>query len=311
MFGYNLGYQRIVVARHERALYLRDRSLEKILDPGVYRFLDPLGRIQVQVFDLSQPVLSHPQAELFVKTAAAVCGPHLQLVETGETQVGLVHYDGRLVEVLPPQTRRVYWKGPIEVRVDVIDIGVDYTLPKRLAAVLARPGGGAVPRAVTGYVYATEVADRFLGLLIVDGELVKTLEPGFHAFWKLNRSVVVEQIDTRVQPMEVSGQEILTRDKVSLRLNLAALYQVSDAVKARSDLQSPVDWLYRELQLALRQAVGSRHLDALLGNKDELDRGGLRGRCRQGSGARIELAGRGRQGRNPAWRHEGNPQPGS
>jgi len=42
-------------------------------------------------------------------------------------------------------------------------------------------------------------------------------------------------------------------------------------VTARSKLVNITDYVYRELQFALRQVVGVRTLDALLGNKDEMD----------------------------------------
>jgi regulator of protease activity HflC (stomatin/prohibitin superfamily) len=58
--------------------------------------------------------------------------------------------------------------------------------------------------------------------------------------------------------MEVAGQEILTRDKVSLRVNLTALWQVLDVVKARGALSNFVEFVYKELQFALREAVGTR-----------------------------------------------------
>ncbi len=79
-------------------------------------------------------------------------------------------------------------------------------------------------------------------------------------------------MDLRLQTMEVSGQEILTRDKVSLRVNLTALWQVTDAVKARATVSNFVDYVYKELQFALREAVGTRTLDELLGDKGALDR---------------------------------------
>jgi regulator of protease activity HflC (stomatin/prohibitin superfamily) len=267
-----LGFQRAVIADHERGLLLRDRRLHKVLGPGSHVRLDPMHRDSVQVFDLGNPVLDHPQAEIWARTHPEVCEGQLRMVELGDEQVGLVYYDGRFVEILPPSTRRVYWLGPVEVRVDRVDIRDSYELPRKLASVLVHPRGDIVPRTVATHVLASQVAEQSVGLLIVDGELVQVLEPGLHAFWRFNRSIRVEHLDTRVQAMDVSGQEILSRDKVSLRLNLTALYRVVDAVRARKDLRDPMDWLYRELQLALRQAVGSRTLDALLGNKDELDR---------------------------------------
>jgi regulator of protease activity HflC (stomatin/prohibitin superfamily) len=117
-----------------------------------------------------------------------------------------------------------------------------------------------------------EVPDTAVGLLIVDGELREVLKPGLSAYWKYQRSLRVEQVDLRLQTLEVAGQEILTRDKVSLRLNLTALWQTVDAVKARATVSNLADYIYKELQLALRQAVGMRTLDELLADKGALDR---------------------------------------
>lgn len=71
--------------------------------------------------------------------------------------------------------------------------------------------------------------------------------------------------------VEVSGQEILTKDRVSLRLNLSAIYQISDPSTAESTLSNVSDFVYRELQLALRRAVGTRTLEMLLTDKSSLD----------------------------------------
>ncbi len=77
----------------------------------------------------------------------------------------------------------------------------------------------------------------------MDGELARTLLPGLHAFWRFNRAVKVESVDLCWQTLEVSGQEILTRDKVSLRVNLSAVYRVADPVKARAELGNSGDYL--------------------------------------------------------------------
>ncbi|MCR2306988.1 SPFH domain-containing protein, partial [Salmonella enterica] len=69
----------------------------------------------------------------------------------------------------------------------------------------------------------------------------------------------------------VSGQEILTKDKVNLRINLAANWRYSDVLLAFSQLTKPIDHLYRELQFALREAVGTRTLDELLEDKQVID----------------------------------------
>ncbi len=106
----------------------------------------------------------------------------------------------------------------------------------------------------------------------VEGRLTGTLEPGLHAFWNCGPSVMVDVMGLRVKTLEVQGQEILTRDKVSLRVNLTATYRYVDAEKAVRAAKDPLDHLYKEIQFGLRAAVGTRTLDALLEDKAAIDR---------------------------------------
>jgi regulator of protease activity HflC (stomatin/prohibitin superfamily) len=78
-------------------------------------------------------------------------------------------------------------------------------------------------------------------------------------------------VDLRSQALEVSGQEILTKDKVGLRLNLSANWRYDDVLKAYAQTGKPAEYAYRELQLGLRVAVGTRTLDELLENKSTID----------------------------------------
>src|SRR5690606_18024660 len=78
-------------------------------------------------------------------------------------------------------------------------------------------------------------------------------------------------VDLRLQAMDVSGQEILTKDRVSLRVNLSATYKVVDPESVTFKIKDFVSFVYRELQLELREAVGTKTLDELLENKDVLN----------------------------------------
>jgi regulator of protease activity HflC (stomatin/prohibitin superfamily) len=68
----------------------------------------------------------------------------------------------------------------------------------------------------------------------------------------------------------VSGQEVLTADRVSLKVSLIAEFTVVDARKAVTVAESYSDALYGRLQLALREAVASRDLDVALAERGEL-----------------------------------------
>jgi len=260
-----LGLKRLAVAQYERALVFRERSLDRVLTPGVYWLWDPLKRLAVSVYDVNIPELALPRADVLVAESRALLEPVVEIVELTDRQVGLVYKNERLSGVLAPGTRQLYWRGPVKVRVEVRDIGTEYALDADTARVLKRVGWSDM-------INTVEVPDTSVGLLIAEGELREVLKQGLSAYWKYQRNLRAELVDLRLQTMEVAGQEILTRDKVSLRVNLTALWQVTDAVKARATVSNFVDYVYKELQFALREAVGTRTLDELLTDKGAIDR---------------------------------------
>jgi len=155
--------------------------------------------------------------------------------------------------------------------VQVVDLAASIELPAELTARLLQTQ--LRPRSVAGLagVLQVVVPEHGAGLLWVDGKVERVLGPGSFAFWKFNRQVSVELVDLRLQAVEVTGQEILTRDKVALRLNLSATWRYTDVLTAHKELAKPAEHLYRELQFGLRAAVGTRSLDELLENKNVVD----------------------------------------
>ncbi len=68
--------------------------------------------------------------------------------------------------------------------------------------------------------------------------------------------------------VDVGGQDIMTADKVTLRLNAVVTYKIVDARKAVSQTDDVRQALDRETQRVLRGVIGARELDPLLREKD-------------------------------------------
>jgi regulator of protease activity HflC (stomatin/prohibitin superfamily) len=263
--------QRVTVKKNERGLLLRNGDFERVLQPGTHWLLSALDALQVEVFALEQPAFTHHLAEYLMAREPAVVAAEFVRVELGESEVGLRTENGVLVEVLAPATRRLYWKGLVDVRVELLDIAESAEVPAPVASRLVQTQ--LRQRAVQGLagVLQMQVPEHGAGLLWIDGQVQRLLGAGSYAFWKFNRNVAVELVDLRLQTLEVTGQEILTRDKVALRLNLSATWRYADVLKAHRELAKPAEHLYRELQFGLRAAVGTRSLDELLENKTVID----------------------------------------
>ncbi|HHB80800.1 MAG TPA: slipin family protein, partial [Aliiroseovarius sp.] len=121
------------------------------------------------------------------------------------------------------------------------------------------------------HLTSAEVGEGRVGLLIVDGVQERVLKPGTYWFWNLGRKHLVRLVDTRWQAHEVTGQEILTKDRVSLRVNLTAAYRVAHPETAVNSVTDFSEALHRALQLAFRKTLGGLTLDALLADKVSVD----------------------------------------
>jgi regulator of protease activity HflC (stomatin/prohibitin superfamily) len=264
-------FKRVTIRKNERGLLLRNGDFVRILAPGTHWLASFMDKLTVEKFALEQPAFTHAIAEYLMAREPQVVEAEFVRVALGETEAGLRYENGVIVEILPPATRRLYWRGIVDIRVEVVNTTQEAQLPPELAHRLTQTQ--LRQRAVTGLsgVLQVQVPNHGAGILYQDGKAERLLQAGNYAFWKFNRNIAVELVDLRLQAMEVTGQEILTRDKVSLRLNLAATWRYTDVLKAHAQLAKPAEQLYRELQFGLRAAVGTRSLDELLENKTVID----------------------------------------
>lgn len=257
--------KQIVIGDGERGLLYRNHRLQSVLAPGVYRWFDPFDRVTVTLHNAARAEYAGTDAEVLMTRVGAKLGDHFLVADVGVDQVGLVLKHGKLEDVLAPGTRKLYWKELVPVELRLSSLAGSLEMPADVAHRLRQLG------VLSKVAVALDVPSESAGLLFVDGKLVRTLAPGAYAFWNFRKNVAAEVIDLRVQSLEVSGQELLTHDKVSLRVNLAASLRVTDPVAARTKVAKYGDYVYRELQYGLRKAVSAKTLDELLGDKASLD----------------------------------------
>src|SRR6478672_7304664 len=268
--------KRVVIGDGERGLVYRNRQFERVLFPGVYRMLDPLKRVDVRTYNIAAPEYAGHDVDALIARLGERLAETFVLADSGGDEVGLVSKNGKLEDVLAPGSRRLYWRGLVEVEVERVSLAEGLAVRSDVAKRLRQLG------TLGKLAVVAEVPAESAGLVFIDGKLVQVLEAGSHAFWNFRRNVAVDVIELRVQSLEVSGQELLTRDKVSLRVNLAASIRVTDPVAARTKVAKYCDYVYRELQFGLRKAIAAKTLDELLGDKASLDAdifGYVRGRA--------------------------------
>lgn len=120
------------------------------------------------------------------------------------------------------------------------------------------------------YYTVCTVAPGEVALLYFDGEFQKELPSGVYYFWKLSTKVDWRIYDMKNQSLEVSGQEILTADKVSLRLSFLLNYKILRPLRIAQEIGNLNNQLYQFIQLMLREYIGKYTLDEILNQKDEI-----------------------------------------
>jgi regulator of protease activity HflC (stomatin/prohibitin superfamily) len=253
-------FRRIKVRETERAFLFKDREFVKMLQPGKYWVWDPLARTRVEIASVREVWVKSPDLDVIARSGALE--DEAEVLNLADSDRALVWVDGRFEAVLKPGLYAL-WTVFRDVKVERRDARPVRFEHAELVTILAS--------ATARDALETVVIDvGRVGLFYKDGRYAATLAPGTHAFWKAVARVKVIDVDLREQVADIAGQEIVTADKVTLRLNATVTYRVKDAVAAATSVEDYRQALYREAQLALRAVVGTRELDVLLADKDRV-----------------------------------------
>lgn len=257
-----LGYRQVTIPENQRALVLRKGRFDAVLGPGKHRL--PVRDVTIETHDLGRPLFTSPYADALLRERPELARTHLTEIRTGADEVTVVTRDGRPFEVLHPDGRLLLWTDAGPWAVERIDIADTLEVPVALGLRLARTTLAKAMRPL-------DVPEGHVGLLAVDGVHQRVLPSGTHRFWAGMRTVTARLVDLRWRTCDVTGQEILTRDRVTLRVNLAADFRVADPMRAVGTVKDHEEALHKALQLAFRKTLGAVTLDALLADKVSVD----------------------------------------
>jgi hypothetical protein len=249
--------KRIRINAGKVGLLFQNGDYKKMLAVGTY-WVFP-GET-VQYYDMTKQFV--PSIELNILLQDAALAEQLTVVDVQDHELLLQYENGNFKTVLGPG-KYAYWKGVTNfsfTKADLNKIEVEEDISLNIL----------LRKEVVPYIRGFNVDSYEQGILLIDGKFSRVLEPGAYFFWKNAIVVSVLKADLRQQQMEVSGQEILTRDKAALRINFFAQYRIMDAVRALTENKEYEKQLYILVQLALREFVGTMTLDELLEKKESV-----------------------------------------
>lgn len=249
--------KRVRINKGYAGLVYRKGDYQKVLTAGTHWIL-PFDT--VQSWDMAKPFVPATDLDLLLRDKALAS--MLYVVDVQDAELVLRYERGAFKGVLTPG-RYAFWKGLRDYTFITADLSkVDITEDIRVDTIKRQE---LVP-----YVRVCRVESYERGVLFVDNKPDRVLGPGDYHFWKNAKVVTVSKADLRVQTMEITGQEILTRDKAAIRVNFSTLYKVTDLDKALIANKDYEKQLYVAVQLALREYLSGLTLDELLVRKGEV-----------------------------------------
>ncbi len=249
--------KKIIIQENERGFLFRNGRFVKMLDSGKYYTFQ---NTDIQVVSMDDYLrLENCRWEVLRQNPEVV--KQTEEVTVPDEMLALHYVNDGFYEMLRPGSY-VFWKEYRDHRyvlVNTAEPEVSADVPRYIFAHMSR------------LLYQkVEVASYEKGLLYYNRRFVKVLEPGTYYFWRGATEVVVDTVDMRLTQMTVAGQEMLTQDKVTLRVNFVCNYRICDAIKAKMEIDDVQEQLHVAAQLTLREYVGARRIDEILEERNAM-----------------------------------------
>ncbi len=259
-----MGRKRVLIDETERAVWLYKGEVRGILGAGEHVLTNRDGSLRVERQPLARMLFVSAYEQAVLEKLPADVATHLTVVRTAENEIAVIERDGIINTILGPDAKLILWTDAGPWKAATVDIADSPRVEAKLLKRLQKAGKAQ-------FVTMVEVDEGKTALVSIDGRMAERLEPGVTGYWNPGRKIAAKLVDLTRQSLDVTGQEVLTRDRVTLRINISADYRVVDPLLAVTSVKDFADALYRALQLAFRKTLGALTLDQILEKKVTVD----------------------------------------
>ncbi len=244
-----------IVLENQRGLLYRDGRFIGLLSPGKYHHFDSTT---IEKLSLEKEITpKHSTLETLMENRGFASAVHVINVPDGN--VALRFLGKNFVEALRPGRYAYFRAAGYHFRmVDTRAIEIS-SLPRQI-----------VNKLPSELVISVKVAEYQRALLYYDNKLRRVLDCGTYYFWRGGVEVSAQLFDLRKTQMVITGQELLTSDKIALRLSIVLNYRIIDCVKLSTEIDDYHEQIRMAAQLAMREYVAEHTLDEILASRDKM-----------------------------------------
>lgn len=248
----------IIIKQNELGYLMKNGQFVKILTSGKYKIYSFLGQSIIKVSSIG--IVDAKEIPIDILKEDEFFKNNTVHNEASNTILTL-HYINHLFADAILNEEHYYWnlfeKHSFQY-IDMKQIYFNNEFPVKLFSYIPKE-----------YYVDIDVESGEAVLLYLNGKFEKILSCGTHYLWN-TVPVSYKIYDLKAQQLEISGQEILTADKVSVRLSFILNFKIVDPVKISEEIKNLNNQLYQFVQLILREYIGKYNLDELLNQKNEI-----------------------------------------
>ena len=246
-----------IINNNQKGLLFKDGMLIGILGAGKYS-VNGTSKI-IELLPVGDEIRSNnaTTAQILEKAAEGKAASEVT-VKNGEV---CLHYVDGVFRSALTAGRHAFWNdaGEHEFKIYSTDNPKITDIP---AAIAAQLGGG--------FVIEVNIPSESSGVIYYDGKPAEYLGAGRYFYWNGAVKVTFTVYSMRVQQLDINGQEILTKDRVGVRVNFTASWRITDYKKASETYPSLTQTFYTAAQLALRDYLGGKTVDELLADRENI-----------------------------------------
>lgn len=254
---------RVIIRDNEAGFVFKNGIFVKLITCGKYYFSrlagyevetdEMYGEVNMDFLEVPYPVYAKDEA--FKSRTLRV--------EVPDGSLGFCYINGKLHGLLEAG-EHVFWSVYDKCEVKLVSMETEKIGPEVTKQMLE-----LVPKK---YYESVSVEEGETALVWFDNLLQEELTKGEYHYWGYDKTVTAKVLNMKQTSMDIVGQEILTKDKIGIRMNVACMYRIRDAVEFVGKITDFKSQLYTCVQLAIREITGNYKLDEILVMKEAVSK---------------------------------------
>ena len=244
---------------NQAGFVLKDGIFRKMITAGTYHFSRALGyEVEIEEMTGELDYIDIPYQVLSRDSAFLNATVHMEIPDGS---VGFIYMNGKLTSFA---NRKEYTFWNIFDKYEIKVVSMEETV---MGNEVTKQMVSLIPHNLYTEIM---VGEGEVGLVYYDNVLQRQFSKGIYRFWNYTHNISCRVFDMKQREMDIVGQEILTKDKIGIRMNVACMFKIRDAVEFAENISDLKGQLYSAVQLVIRETVGNYKLDEILEAKEKI-----------------------------------------